>query len=203
MSVRRLTPKEQLKDLLYQSLETELGGVQVYTTALQCAVNEDLAREWQEYLEQTQTHVRIMRELLEKIGFDPDEETPGRQAVRKIGTALVEAMRLAINAGNPDAAQVLAAECVVLAETKDHLNWELLGEYAEKRRGEEASAVKQAHSVVEEQEDAHLYHTTGWARELWIQALGMPAVLPPPEEEKEVRTAIGAARARQSREEML
>jgi rubrerythrin len=203
MSVRRLTAKEQLKDLLYQSLETELGGVQVYTTALQCAVNEDLAREWQEYLEQTQTHVRIMRELLEKIGFDPDEETPGRQAVRKIGTALVEAMRLAINAGNPDAAQVLAAECVVLAETKDHLNWELLGEYAEKRRGEEASAVKQAHGEVEEQEDEHLYHTTGWARELWIQALGMPAVLPPPEEEKEVKTAIGAARARQSREEML
>jgi len=203
MSVRRLTAKEQLKDLLYQSLETELGGVQVYTTALQCAVNEDLAREWQEYLEQTQTHVRIMRELLEKIGFDPDEETPGRQAVRKIGTALVEAMRLAINAGNPDAAQVLAAECVVMAETKDHLNWELMGEYAEKRRGEEASAVKQAHAKVEEQEDEHLYHTTGWARELWIQALGMPAVLPPPEEEKEVRTAIGAARARQSREEML
>jgi len=201
--VRRLTAKEQLKDLLYQSLETELGGVQVYTTALQCAVNEDLAREWQEYLEQTQTHVRIMRELLEKIGFDPDEETPGRQAVRKIGTAFVEAMRLAINAGNPDAAQVLAAECVVLAETKDHLNWELMGEYAEKRRGEEASAVKQAHGKVEEQEDEHLYHTTGWARELWIQALGMPAVLPPPEEEKEVRTAIGAARARQSREEML
>jgi rubrerythrin len=203
MSVRRLTAKEQLKDLLYQSLETELGGVQVYTTALQCAVNEDLAREWQEYLEQTQTHVRIMRELLEKIGFDPDEETPGRQAVRKIGTAFVEAMRLAINAGNPDAAQVLAAECVVMAETKDHLNWELMGEYAEKRRGEEASAVKQAHAKVEEQEDEHLYHTTGWARELWIQALGMPAVLPPPEEEKEVRTAIGAARARQSREEML
>jgi hypothetical protein len=203
MSVRRLTAKEQLKDLLYQSLETELGGVRVYTTALQCAVNEDLAREWQEYLEQTQNHVRIMRELLEKIGFDPDEETPGRQAVRTIGAALVEAMRLAINAGNPDAAQVLAAECVVLAETKDHLNWELLGEYAEKRRGEEASAVKQAHAEVEEQEDEHLYHTTGWARELWIQALGMPAVLPPPEEEKEVRTAIGAARARQSREEML
>jgi rubrerythrin len=203
MSVRRLTAKEQLKDLLYQSLETELGGVQVYTTALQCAVNEDLAREWQEYLEQTQTHVRIMRELLEKIGFDPEEETPGRQAVRTIAKALVEAMRLAINAGNPDAAQVLAAECVVLAETKDHLNWELLGEYAEKRRGEEATAVKQAHAEVEEQEDEHLYHTTGWARELWIQALGMPAVLPPPEEEKEVRTAIGAARARQSREEML
>jgi hypothetical protein len=31
----------------------------------------------------------------------------------------------------------------------------------------------------------------------------MPAVLPPPEEEKMVKTAIGAARAKQSREEML
>ena len=46
------------------------------------------------------------------------------------------------------------------------------------------------------QEDEHLYHTTGWSRELWIEALGMPAVLPPPEEEKDVKTAIGAARAR-------
>ena len=31
----------------------------------------------------------------------------------------------------------------------------------------------------------------------------MPAVLPPPEEEKDVKTAIGAARAKQAREEML
>jgi hypothetical protein len=42
----------------------------------------------------------------------------------------------------------------------------------------------------------------GWARELWIESLGMPAVLPPPEEEKDVKTAIGAARAKQSRDEM-
>ena len=56
---------------------------------------------------------------------------------------------------------------------------------------------------VEEQEDEHLYHTTGWCRELWIQSLGLPAVLPPPEEEKEVKTAIGAARAKQARKAML
>jgi hypothetical protein len=38
---------------------------------------------------------------------------------------------------------------------------------------------------------------TGRNCELWIQGLGMPAVLPPTEEEKEVKTAIGAARAKQ------
>lgn len=203
MSAKKPNSREQLKDLLYQSLETELGGVQVYTAALQCAVNEDLVKEWTEYLEQTRNHVRIVRELLGRLGMDPEEETPGRLVVRQIGSALVEAMHLAMNAGNPDAAQIVAAECVVLAETKDHLNWELIGEFADKRKGEEASALKAAHDEVEEQEDEHLYHTTGWCRELWIKALGMPAVLPPPEEEKEVKTAIGAARARQSREEML
>ncbi|PYQ04208.1 MAG: hypothetical protein DMF82_11345 [Acidobacteria bacterium] len=35
------------------------------------------------------------------------------------------------------------------------------------------------------------------------QLLGLPAVLPPPEEEKDVKTAIGAARAKQARKEML
>ena len=56
---------------------------------------------------------------------------------------------------------------------------------------------------VEEQEDEH-YHSTGWCRELWIgRSLGLPAVLPPPEEEKDVKTAIGAARAKRARREML
>ena len=56
---------------------------------------------------------------------------------------------------------------------------------------------------MEEQEDEHLYHTMGWSRELWLEGLGLPAVLPPPEEKKDVKTAIGAERAKQSRTEML
>jgi hypothetical protein len=63
--------------------------------------------------------------------------------------------------------------------------------------------LKAAHEEVEPEEDEHVYHTTGWTRELWIESLGMPAVLPPPEEVKEVETAIGAARAKQARGDML
>ena len=70
-------------------------------------------------------------------------------------------------------------------------------------KGDQGKALKDAYEQVEEQEDEHLYHTTGWCRELWIESLGLPAVLPPPEEEKEVKTAIGAARAKQARKEML
>jgi hypothetical protein len=65
-----------------------------------------------------------------------------------------------------------------------------------------AKAMKEAHEEVEEEEDEHLYHTKGWSRELWISCLGMPAVLPPPEEEQDVKTAIGAARAKMARGKM-
>ena len=195
--------KDQLQELLYQALETELGGVQVYTTALRCAVNEDLKEEWTDYLEQTEEHVQIVRETMETLGLDPEIETPGRKVVRHIGQALVRAMEMALSSGDPGAAQLVAAESVVLAETKDHLNWELIGEAAKKATGEVGKALKEAHDEVEDEEDEHLYHTTGWTRELWIDSLGMPSVLPPPEEVKQVETAIGAARAKQARGDML
>ena len=51
--------------------------------------------------------------------------------------------------------------------------------------------------------DLHEWPRPGWCRELHLQKLGLPAVLPPPEKEKDVKTAIGAARAKQSRKEML
>ena len=194
---------QQLNELLYQALETELGGVEVYTTALRCAQNEELKEEWEKYLEQTRNHVQIVQNVMNELGLDPEIETPGREVVRHTGESLVKAMEMALAEGKPDEAQIVAAECVVLAETKDHLNWELIGEVAKKAKADVAKVLKAAHEEVEDEEDEHLYHTQGWARELWIQSLGMKAVLPPPEEEKKVKTAIGAARAQHQREEML
>jgi len=193
---------EQVKELLYQALETELGGVQVYTTALRCVENDELKEEWEEYLEQTQQHVRIVQDVLSRLGLDPNEETPGRKVVRHIGGALVESMEMALNEGEPGAAQLVATEAVVLAETKDHQNWHLIGEIIKNAKGELAKALKDAHEQVEPEEDEHLYHTKGWSRELWIKSLGMKAVLPPPEEVRDVQTAIGAARAEQARGQM-
>jgi ferritin-like metal-binding protein YciE len=193
---------EQIQELLYQALETEMGGIEVYRTALRCVVNEELKTEWEEYLAQTENHVEVVRGVFAKIGLDPEAETPGREVVRHIGRSLVKAMEMALEAGEPEAAELVAAECVVHAETKDHLNWELMGMLAGKLKDDTGKALKEAYDEVEEEEDEHLYHTTGWTRELWIQAVGMPAVLPPPEEEKDVKTAIGAARAKQERNRM-
>ncbi len=193
----------QLDDLVLQMMETELGGEQVYRTALTCAVNPDLKKEWESYLEETLAHQDVVRSLCDTLGLDPDAQSPSRAVVKHIGESLVKAMLLAKQGGNPAAAQLVACECVVHAETKDHANWELLGKVAEVATGDVGQTLKSAHKAVEKDEDHHLYHTKGWCRELALEALGLPAVLPPPEEVKNVETAIGASRAEQQRETML
>jgi rubrerythrin len=190
---------EQVIELMLQSLEHERGGIRVYETALKCVRNDDLREEFAKYLEETKNHERALLGVCEALEIDPEAITPGREVVRMLGASLVQAMEMALAAGKPEAAQVVACECVVLAETKDHLNWELIGQLAQKGKGDGVAALQAAYDEVEDQEDEHLYHSKGWCRELWIDALGMKAVLPPPEERRHVKTAIDAARAEQER----
>ena len=195
--------REKLNEFLYELHETELGGVQVYTTALQCVQNDELKEEWEKYLEETKNHVEQTREILESFQLDPDKQTPGRKVLQHLAQSLVQAMKLAKSGGDRDAAEVVAAECVEIAESKDHHNWELVGLILkELKGGDEKAVLKEAHDEIEDQEDEHYYHTKGWARELHVQGLGMKAVIPPPEEKKDVKTAIEAAKAEQSRGRM-
>lgn len=194
--------QQQIQELILQSLEHERGGKLVYETALECAVNDELREELEKYLEQTETHIDELEGVCAEMEIDTEMETPGRKIVRSLGAALVAAMKEAQAAGDPAAAELVACECVVLAETKDHLDWELLRACSEKMKGKKGEALKAAVEAVEDQEDEHLYHSKGWCRELWLESLGLEAVLPPPEERKHVKTAIGAARAEQERGSM-
>lgn len=194
---------DQVQELLLQALETERGGIKIYENAIKSAVNDDLKKEWQEYLEETRTHEKVLLNVFSELGMDPEQASPGRAVVAHQGEALVAAIQMARKNADATGAELVAGECVVLAETKDHMNWHLIGHVAKHGTGPEAKILQAAFEAVEKDEDHHLYHTTGWTRELWIQALGFPAVLPPPEEEKDVETAIGASRAEQARDKML
>jgi hypothetical protein len=190
----------QFDNLILQALEHEQGGIRVYQTAIKCALNEDLREEWEKYLDQTRSHVEALTAVCRSLEIDASAATPGRKVVRHLGGALIEAMEMALKGDAPEAAELVACECVVIAEMKDHLNWELIGKCAKKLKGESGKVAADAYAEVEDQEDEHLYHAQGWCRELWIQSLGMKAVLPPPEERKHVKTAIGASRAQQASE---
>ena len=193
---------KMVKELLLQSLEHEMGGVKIYETALKCVLNEDLKEEWEKYHQETERHVQILHDVCTQLHLDPEEQTPGRKITRDKGAALVAAMEQALAAGDKEAAQCVATESVTMAELVDHSNWELIGEVAKKMTGAEGKALKEAYAEVEDQEDEHYYHSKGWMRELALESLGLKAVLPPPEERKQVKTAIGAARAEQERTKM-
>jgi rubrerythrin len=188
-----------VKELILQSLEHEMGGVKIYETALKCVQNEDLKEEWEKYHQETERHVQILQDVCSQMQLDAEEQSPGRKIVHDMGAAFVAAMEAALGSGDKAQAECVACECVVLAEEKDHSNWQLIGEVGKKMTGAEGKALKDAYKEVEDQEDEHYYHSKGWMRELSMQALGLKAVLPPPEERKHVKTAIGAARAEQSR----
>ncbi|MGH8201694.1 MAG: hypothetical protein ACREVO_15250 [Steroidobacteraceae bacterium] len=148
----------RVKELVLQSLEHERGGVKVYEAALQCATNEELKEEWQNYLQQTRRHVQALTTVCSALELDSEEQT--------------------------------------------HLDWELLGEVAKELKGEQQEALRTAYEQIEDEEDEHLYHTRGWCRELWLKSLGLKSVLPPPEERRDVKTAIDAARAQHARTKM-
>ena len=192
----------QVTELPYQALETELGGIQIYEQAVLCAVNDGLRDEWTGYLDETRYHREVLLGVFKELELDPDADTPGRAVLRHISEAFVIAMEKALQECEPAGAQLVAGECVVLAETKDHLNWSLIGHVAEHGKGRATTALKRAFEEIDEEEDHHLYRSAGWARELWIEALGLPAVLPPPEEVKKVESAIDAARAKSARDQL-
>ena len=60
---------DQVHELLLQALETERGGIQIYTAALKAAVNDDLKKEWSEYLEETRTHEQVLTRVFEQLGI--------------------------------------------------------------------------------------------------------------------------------------
>ncbi len=190
----------QLKELVLQSLEHERGGVLIYQTALQCAVNDGLRNEWEHYLDQTKSHVTALERICAALSIDPAEQTPGCRVVRHIGQALVEAMNMALADGGKDAAELVAADCVALAEMKDHSDWQLLGKCTAELSGDAADMLTDAYNRIEDEEDEHLYHSKGWGRELWLQSLGLSAVLPPPEETARVKSAFGATKAEKESE---
>lgn len=198
MKAQQSVTKKQIDDLLYQALETEVGGVEIYRMAILCAKNEDLKEEWTKYLAQTKEHVEVVRGVFDALGLDPEATTPGRQIVREKAKCLLSAMQKALKDA-PQAAQIVAAECVVDAETKDHQNWQLIGALAEASSGKMKSALSNAYASVQEQEAEHLFHTKGWCRELWLESLGLPAILPPEEEKRDVKTATDAGRAQDAR----
>jgi hypothetical protein len=167
----------QVEELILQSLEYEQRGVELYDAALTCALDPDLKEEWERNLAETRTHMAAIEGMCEAMGLDARRETPGRLAVRRMGKSLVEAIETASAKEDPSEAEFVACECVVVAETTDHLDWERLTACAKNFEGQSCAEPKKRGGTIEDREDEQLDDLKRWCRELWRRMQpGLPSV---------------------------
>lgn len=169
----------RLRELLLQALEAETGNVAVLTIALRCALNPDLRRSWRDLLDHARRRERNLISVFQQLDLNPCSRTPGRRIVGQLTGALVDAMGEALEASDPEAAQVVAAECVELAAIRIQRTWELIGHVAHASVDEAGRTLDAAFDAAP-RDEGELYRHRGWTRELWIESLGLPAVVPPP-----------------------
>jgi rubrerythrin len=135
------------------------GGHKLYERALELVADSDVRQKFQEFLEQTRSHEKILLRVIGHLGMDLGYVSPGAKVADQKATSLLRTMASAD--GLPSAAiELNAIENIVLAETKDHADWELLGKIARQATDERIrNALKPAVDEVEPQEDEHLNWT--------------------------------------------
>jgi len=142
---------EWLRNFLSEMLAVEKGGVKLYERALSDLEHSELEEKLSEFLRQTNRHVELCTSMLEAAGADADYQSPGAQAADHKANGLIS------TEVPPEMQDLNNIENLVLAETKDHWNWEMLASIAPKIEGAELKrAAMKAISEVRRQEKTHL-----------------------------------------------
>jgi rubrerythrin len=124
-----------LKDFLSEMLAVERGGVKLYEKALSELSHENLRGRLEEFLEETTRHVELCEEMVDAAGGDPDEMSPGAEAAQAKAEGL-----LSVEVPE-ELADLNNIENLVLAETKDHWDWEMLAETVKLIKDRDLKAV--------------------------------------------------------------
>jgi rubrerythrin len=156
-----------LANLLSAFTAHERCGVHLYRTVAGMTQFPEWRDKYEEFLEQTEDHVRILSELISELGGDPMYVSPVARMTEFQATKLMEPALLAGSVDNMTM-ELTMLEAVLLAEWKDQANWKLLRALADGLPDSaSAQAIRRAVEQVETQEDEHVR----WAQQSWGKAL--------------------------------
>ncbi|HJU12294.1 MAG TPA: ferritin-like domain-containing protein [Candidatus Binataceae bacterium] len=154
-----------LMEKLSEFLAVEKGGVKLYEAAIQQVRNPDVLNRFREFYQQTRRHVEILTRIISSLGGDPMHMSPGAKVAEEKAEALLKTMTLS-DGMRPDEAEINAIENIVIAETKDHADWQLLSHIARRSSDSQLRDIlKPAVDEVEPQEDDHL----NWSKQQMAQ----------------------------------
>jgi rubrerythrin len=159
-----------LHDLLSEFLAVEMGGQTLYERALEVVSDIEVRAKFREFHKQTVNHQKILTDIIRKLGGNPQLHSAGAKLAADKAKGLLRTMS---RAGlSKDAVQLNAIENIVLAETKDHADWELLGKIVRQTTDSHLREVLgPAVHTVEQEEDEHLNWTRKKLGDLQMESL--------------------------------
>ncbi len=166
---------EWLKDFLSEMLVVEMGGVKLYEKALDELEHAEFREKLAEFMRQTERHVELCTEMLEAAAGDANYRSPGAEAADQKANGLLSVQ---VPAELTDLNNI---ENLVLAETKDHWDWEMLASITTRISDPELKRMaSKAIREVRKQEQTHL----NW-NEHALTTLAMESAMRAPEASEE------------------
>jgi hypothetical protein len=163
----------RVSELLLQALQDEQDRARVYEAALRLGRDEGVRTRWARSLASARAREETLVLLRESLALDARAASWRRDAARRAADALVDAIETAGERGSPEAAQLVACECVLLAETREQLTSELLTLVAGRVRGEDGKLLRRARRKYEASVGPPVAVARECARDLWLAALGL------------------------------
>ena len=159
-------------DLLSDMLAHERCGAQLYRSLAGRTNNPILKHRYEHFGEETTEHVEILEQLIGHLGGDPKYVSPSARATTKAGTGLLESTFLLTGSVDLVTQELVMLDAVLLAEAKDHANWECLAGLAETLpEGDIRTAFVDAVEQVRPQEDEHF----NWASDMRCKMISAQA----------------------------
>jgi rubrerythrin len=145
-----------LADLLSACLAHERCGVHLYRSVAGRTTSPTMRQQYEHFEEETLEHVTVLERLIRDAGGDPSYVSPAARATEATASAILGSTFLLRGSMDAPTAELSMLEAVLLAESKDRANWELLAEISTLMAdGSVRDQLKAAATEVLAQEEEH------------------------------------------------
>jgi rubrerythrin len=185
-SLRKPVSQAWLNDFLSEMLAVEEGGEKLYAKALDELQHNELRAKLEEFHKETQRHIELVREMMQSAGMNESHKSPTAEAAEQKAQGLLS---VEIEDHLKDLNNI---ENLVLAETKDRWDWEMLSSVVS--RIEDADLRDVARDAVAEvfkQEREHLQ----WNEKTLTTLATMSAEQEEPSTDKDDKASADAAQS--------
>jgi hypothetical protein len=164
-----------IADFLSDALMHEQCGRHLYRAVAAQTHNPMLKRRYEHFGAETEEHITVLQTLVTAIGGDPGYVSPAARATEKLDSGAVEATFLVDGSLDLMTKELLMLNAVLLAETIDHANWEMIEQLGESlHEGSIQESFRDATAKVKPQEDDHVM----WAAQTRKRLVALQATSP-------------------------